>query len=288
MLLGLVIVIAVGARTVDWPAVVRSISSASIPLVLATAAVSLISTVIKGARWWLFLRRSTELRLAQVMRLTIAAMGLNSLLFANAGDFMRLAAATRQSGRPATTILASLASDKVAEVLAFATMVLVVMMIQPVSFSSRRGIELAVIGAAILAALALAGTRSRRVRAFITETRARLRGPDVWIAWLMSLVSWPAQVAAYGLGALAIGLHVPITATMSAVVAVNIAGVVRSTPGNVGVFQLMYALTLSHYGIGRLQAVAAALLIQSVQLSSAIIAGAVCLPWTRSDNATSH
>ena len=54
-----------------------------------------------------------------------------------------------------------------------------------------------------VALLALAATRSARVRAFVVETRDRLKGPDIWIAWLMSLASWPAQVAAYGLGAMA-------------------------------------------------------------------------------------
>jgi hypothetical protein len=62
-------------------------------------------------------------------------------------------------------------------------------------------------------------------------------------------------------------------ATVLAVALVNIAGVLRLIPGNLGVFQAMFALAVFPYGVLRGPAVAAAALIQSVQLVSAIIAG---------------
>jgi uncharacterized membrane protein YbhN (UPF0104 family) len=53
---------------------------------------------------------------------------------------------------------------------------------------------------------------------------------------------------------------------------------VRATPGNVGVFQAVYALTVRSFGIGESDAVAAALLIQAVQVLPTLILGSVALP----------
>jgi Uncharacterised protein family (UPF0104). len=83
------------------------------------------------------------------------------------------------------------------------------------------------------------------------------------------------QVATYALGVLAVGLRVPLAAVVVAVVSVNVGGVLRSTPGNVGVFQLMFAVALVPFGISNESAVAAAVLIQSVQMMSAILAAFV-------------
>jgi Lysylphosphatidylglycerol synthase TM region len=73
--------------------------------------------------------------------------------------------------------------------------------------------------------------------------------------------------------AAAVGIHLPLMATVHAVVLVNIAGVLRLVPGNLGVFQAMYTLAVAPYGVSRGPAIAAAALIQSVQLVSAVIAG---------------
>jgi len=72
---------------------------------------------------------------------------------------------------------------------------------------------------------------------------------------------------------------VPVAATVAALVLVNLGGVIRSTPGNVGVFQLMYALGVASFGVGRTEAIAVAILIQAIQLLSAVGAGALCVPW---------
>jgi uncharacterized membrane protein YbhN (UPF0104 family) len=256
-----------------------SIAGASFALVVLTACVTFSCTLIKGVRWWLFLRRSTDLRLLHVLRLTIAGTGLNSVLFANAGDIMRVRLAARGSGAPVATILGTLASDKVVDVLAFATMAVAAMTAGPQAMLPRRAIPtVAVLGALVLLVFLFArlnfSARAFLMR-FASEARACLRGSDAVLAYALSLISWPLQVLTYSIGAAAVGLHVPLAGTVEAVIAVNLAGVLRSTPGNVGVFQLMYALALAPFGIPGASAVAAAVLIQSVQLLSAAIAGAL-------------
>jgi uncharacterized membrane protein YbhN (UPF0104 family) len=60
--------------------------------------------------------------------------------------------------------------------------------------------------------------------------------------------------------------------------AVGISFVVRATPGNVGVFQVVYALAVRSFGIAEGPAVAVAMLIQTLQVIPTIILGILAAP----------
>lgn len=287
------------ARAVDWHVVATSIGHASLPMVLLLGAASLGATTIKGIRWWIFLRRSTSLTVGQVTRFTFAGLGLNSILLANAGEVVRVGLAARAANARVSTILGALASDKVVEMMGFFAMAMLAVAVQPMEVFSVAGVVVPSIAvmAAIIALIAIrtrpeaaeapvvaSGWRgqfqkSRRfVIHFANEARDRLRGMDAARAFAISLVSWPLQVVAYSAGAAAVGLHLPVAVTISAVVAVNLSNFIRATPGNVGVFQVVYALTVTRFGFPQDQAVAAAVLIQSVQLLVAVGAGIIAVP----------
>jgi len=116
------------------------------------------------------------------------------------------------------------------------------------------------------------------VTRMLSLARAHLRGADGVMAYALSLLSWAAQVATYWTGALAVHMHLSLAAAVSAVVLVNLAGVLRATPGNVGVFQAMYVLALEPFGIPATSALPAAITVQLAQLLSSLLAGAAALP----------
>ena len=66
--------------------------------------------------------------------------------------------------------------------------------------------------------------------------------------------------------------------SLLALLVVNASFVVRVTPGNVGVFQLLYALAVTSTGLDRDSAVAAAFLIQLVQYIPVTIIGLLIAP----------
>lgn len=263
-------------------------------------AATLFSTALKGARWWIFLRRSTNLRVGQVVRFTFAGLGLNAVLLANAGEVVRVGLAARAANARVATVLGSLASDKVVEILAFFGMAAIAVVIQPTDlFPASKVVvpALVVFGLffafvayrgknpeAILEPVVTAGWKSyvhngkSFLIRFAAEARARLRGMDAVKAFGISLVYWPTQIIAFAAGAEAVGLHLPIVATVAAVVAVNLAGFIRATPGNVGVFQIFYALAVTRFGFPQEQAVAAAVLIQSIQLVTVVVSGVIAAP----------
>src|SRR3954463_681581 len=82
---------------------------------------------------------------------------------------------------------------------------------------------------------------------------------------VLSLAAWSLQVATYHLAVRATHLPLPLAGSVAALLAVGISFLVRATPGNVGVFQMIYALTVRSFGIAEAPAVAVALLIQTVQ-----------------------
>lgn len=269
-------------------------------MLLVVAAATLFSTVMKGVRWWIFLRRSTTLRMGQVVRFTFAGLGLNAVLLANAGEVIRVGLAARAAKASLATVLGALASDKVVEILAFFAMAVIAVLVQPTDlFPASKVVVPAVIAFGFfIAFIAYRGKSPEKllepvvtggwrgyyhkgksfVVRFANEARERLRGMDAVKAFGISLIYWPTQIIAFAAGAEAVHLHIPIVTTVAAVVAVNLAGFIRATPGNVGVFQVFYALAVTRFGFPQDKAIAAAVLIQSVQLVTVVISGVIAAP----------
>lgn len=269
-------------------------------MLLVVAAATVFSTLMKGVRWWIFLRRSTTLRVAQVVRFTFAGLGLNAVLLANAGEVIRVGLAARAAQARIATVLGSLASDKVVEILAFFAMAVIAVLMQPTDlFPASKVVVPAIVAFGFFAAfiayrgkapetvlepVVTGGWRGHLYKGksfilrFATEARTRLRGMDAVKAFGISLAYWPTQIIAFAAGAEAVGLRIPIVATVAAVVAVNLAGFIRATPGNIGVFQVFYALAVTRFGFPQEKAVAAAVVIQSVQLVTVIVSGIIAAP----------
>jgi Predicted integral membrane protein len=282
-IIAVVAIVVLAVRRIDWSVVVHSISHASLPFVIAAGVITFASTLLKGVRWWLFLRGNSEIKLGRIVRLTILGTGANSVLFANAGDMIRVGMAARETRLPVATVLSALASDKVVEVLAFASMMLLALG-GHLPGVVRDKVEVVVIAlVAVLAGVAIAISVAKGgFLRWLEHTRNLLRGRTVFIAYALSLLSWGVQIATYMLGTRAVGLNVPLSAIVVTVVGVNVAGVVRSTPGNLGVFQLMFVLALAPFGVATAQAVAAAVLVQSAQILSAVITAAAAASRYRS------
>jgi uncharacterized membrane protein YbhN (UPF0104 family) len=80
------------------------------------------------------------------------------------------------------------------------------------------------------------------------------------------------------LTAVAAHLHLPIVGTVAAILAVNIGFAIRATPGNVGLFQVLYAATATAFGLDENQAIAVAFLIQTQQILPVTLLGIALAP----------
>ena len=97
-------------------------------------------------------------------------------------------------------------------------------------------------------------------------------------ALVLSLASWACQALTFKYSALA--AHVPMSnaASVATLIAINLGLIIRATPGNVGFFQFVFALTAEPFGIARNDAIAVSLLIQTIQIIPVTLIGVALAP----------
>ena len=290
------------ARTIDWHAAWNSMRHASLPLLAAAIGVNILSVLIKGVRWWLFLRPIGIKSLPLAIRATVAGAGLNNVLVANGGDAARVVFVSRVSGVSSSTVLASLALEKLFDPIGFVILVVfgVLAFQLPPQFERWKvPAELTLVAIVLLLVFFVYATRhikpghvpERRakprtwwgkVRAYLTsfgQTAGRLAtGPRFLAAMALSLLAWACQLWTFQLAAAAAHVPIPLAGSLACLLGINVGLIIRATPGNVGFFQFVYALTAGQFGVPRDDAIAVSLLIQTIQILPLTLLGIALAP----------
>jgi phosphatidylinositol alpha-mannosyltransferase len=122
-----------------------------------------------------------------------------------------------------------------------------------------------------------------QVRAALARLRSGLR---VFRDARLGTRAVAAQLSAWALQALscwmllvALGLddRAGFGAAAAVLFAVNVTAVIPATPSNLGVFQAACVVTLGAYGIGQADALAYGIILQSIEIATAVIMGAPAL-----------
>lgn len=286
IVIGIILVaMAAFARSVHWREVWGAVRAASPALLLAAALVNVVSVAMKGVRWWIFLKPIGVPSFALAVRGTFVGAGFNNILIANGGEAVRVVYVSKAAGAPAAGVLATLAMERLFELIGyvFTLMLAITFLTLPASLRGMRPIAIVALVVmmgllvlllwgprkADLAAIEGDGVwaRTRRFgRDFTQSLRAISSGPRFVGALLVSIAVWALQVATYHLTAMAAGLSIPVVGTIACLLAVNIGFAVRATPGNLGVFQMMYAVTAAGFGADKDLATGTAFLIQAQQI----------------------
>src|SRR3954470_4856998 len=123
---GLSAIIIVGlvlfARKVNWHTTWENIKDADREILIAAAAVNLASLVLKGLRWWIFLRPVGAPSLWLAIKATFAGAGLNNILVANGGEAARVIFVSRATQIPSAKVLATLALERMFELVGYVVM----------------------------------------------------------------------------------------------------------------------------------------------------------------------
>lgn len=286
------------ATRVNWHATWAAMRSANRTLLLAAAAINIASIVVKGVRWWVFLRPVGARSLPLALRATFAGAGLNNVLVANGGEAARVVFVSRSAHVKSATVLATLAIERLFELIGYVVMLSLAVTFLDLPGNLERAKPLAIAALVLMAALIVwllrrpemvekpaapaPATWQGRLRAYgshFLETVGHVSsGPRFIAALLLSVVAWALQVATYQMTANA--AHFPMTpvATIAAILAVNLGFALRATPGNVGLFQLAYAATAAAFGLDKDQAIAVAFLIQAQQILPVTLLGVSLAP----------
>jgi phosphatidylinositol alpha-mannosyltransferase len=124
-------------------------------------------------------------------------------------------------------------------------------------------------------ALAFAGLLRLARRGLVVFARPRYGAPAIGF----QLLAWTLQWGSCYMVILALGLEPRATpATAAAILlAVNVTAVVPATPSNVGVFQAACLVVLAAYGIGAGPALAYGIILQAIELLTALALGVPAL-----------
>jgi uncharacterized membrane protein YbhN (UPF0104 family) len=288
-----ILLVAWAAMKVDWPAALAVLRHASPAVVALAIVVNLLSVMLRGLRWWIFLRRAGAVPLAVAVRGAIVGSGFNNLLVANGGDAARALLVSRAAGLSRSTTVATLALDRLFDPVCFGLLLLIGTFVVPLPAALAHsqpivaGVLLLVIGLLVLLARArppetdpsvvIVGWRATR-RAFRQQLAHLSTARRFGAAMSVSAGIWALQVGVFALAARSVGLALPIAGSIAAMLLTNAGLILRATPGNIGYFQFAYALAASRFGVPNTAGVAAALLLQMVQIVPVTLLALILAP----------
>jgi phosphatidylinositol alpha-mannosyltransferase len=281
--------------------VVHSLVAATEVWVLVAFAVMCLSMLLRAEAWHAILRAAlpdTRVRRRDAARGTMIGVLMSATLPARLGEPSRAFIVARRLGRVRDrfpVVLGTLVSQTLLNILAL--VVLASVMFSTVGLF-RGGVDalvIATIAPVVLLALVLAApallrkgkpSRFQRVqqaamlaRRAMVEVRRGLqvfRRPKLgaWAA-LMQLSAWALQWLACYLLLVALGLdeRAGIGAAAAVLFAVNLTAALPVTPSNVGVFQAACIAVLSAYGVGKTDAFAYGIVLQAVEILTAVALG---------------
>ena len=276
-----IVLIVYAARKVDWRAAATILSRATLAPLLAAIVINVLSLALRGVGWWIFLRRIGVTSLALAIRGEIVGAGFNNLLVANGGDAARALLVARASGATRTSVLATLALARLFDPLCFGLLLFVATFVIPLPAQLSAARPVAAIALVIVIGMLVALVRAperavdidesdpgwrARVRAFRRQAVGLATARRFIPAMLVAIGVWTLQIVTFALVARSVGIALPMAGTIAAMLLTNAGLVLRATPGNVGYFQFAYAIAAARFGVPTEAAVAAALLLQVVQI----------------------
>jgi phosphatidylinositol alpha-mannosyltransferase len=257
------------------------------------------SLVLRSISWHQTLRAAlpdTALSWGTVVRATMIGVMASAVFPGRLGEPSRVIVLTRRLDGPRRRLLAVVAgtvfSQTLMNLLALAVLAVVTFSAVPLANGHLTGVLIAIGIPLAIAGLVVAGPRllsighrSRSVRlqsaALTVERLLRLarRGLVVFArprfglaAVTMQLTAWALQWLACYAVLVALGLQheAGLAAAAAILLAVNVSAILPATPSNVGVFQAACLVVLAAYGVGAGQGVAYGIILQAVEVITAL------------------
>ena len=302
--LGLLLLAFVALERIGVDNIVRSLVASSPAWVLAGLGVMCASMVLRGIAWHAILRAAlpeARVRRRDVLQGTFIGVLMSATLPARLGEPSRALIVARRLGRAREylpTVLGSIVSQALLNVLALAVLAAVMFSTVDIFSHHKPLIVAAVAPIAVLAVVLLAPfllsasstSRSARLAGLVVQVRRALvqvrQGLRAFRDPRRGSVAAAAQLSAWGLQWLscyillaALGLDdvAGLGAAAAVLFAVNITAALPATPSNLGVFQAACVAVLGAYGVGAAEALAYGIILQAVEIATAVVMGAPAL-----------
>jgi uncharacterized membrane protein YbhN (UPF0104 family) len=269
-----------------WRATAATLRGADLSLLLVALAINLVSLVAKGWGWHLLLGSAVPSRWWVVQEANLVGAAVSNLAIGAFGEAARVRFVVQRQNAPLGIVVASVFWARAVEVLGLGLFLLVAPSLQH-TYGIVRGMQ--VLSGVVLVALLWLVWSTRRSelprwlpgfarRGIIALTEVG-SVPRVSAALLLALVNWTTQWATYHLTLLSSHAAVTYSESFAALVASNLAGLPKLSPGNVGVTQTSIALALLPFGVPAERSVAAAVALQAIQVIPVLLLGALLVGW---------
>lgn len=312
LLAGTLVLLVVFARHVDWSSTTQALRRADPGVIAAAIAIDLASLVVRGMRWGLLLGAVGARGTIAAVRDTIVGAALNNVLVANGGDAARVAITARRGRVSSAEVIAALVVERFTDIAMFVTLfgALALGVALPGRFARWKLAAIVALAVTVVVCGLLVSRRTRHrapharentrhlesraggnrtasrvmgaiaryARQVVSATATVASGRRLAIALAVSVVVWGGQWGTFHVAAHAAALPISWPVSLLALIVVNASFLVRLTPGNVGVFQLLYVLAATAAGLDRNRALAAGLLIQLVQYIPVTLIGLLLTP----------
>jgi phosphatidylinositol alpha-mannosyltransferase len=279
----------------------KSLLAATPIWVLVAFALMCASMLLRSEAWHAILRAAlpgVRVRRRDTARATMIGVLMSATMPARLGEPSRALILSRRVGRVRDrfpVVLGTMVSQTLLNIVALVALGSVMFATVGIFRGGEDALVIATIAPVVLLALVVAApwilrrgkpTRFQRVqqaaaavRRAMVQVRSGLevfRRPRLggWAA-LMQLSAWALQWLACYLLLVALGLdeRAGIGAAAAVLFAVNVTAALPATPSNLGVFQAACVAVLSAYGVGKTDALAYGIILQAVEIATAVVLG---------------
>lgn len=288
-------------RDVDWADAWSALHGCNYWWLLPSLGALLLTIPVKAVRWRYLYHARTRPPLGAATSALLIGLFFNVILPARAGEAARVVALNRSTGASRSESLATVVLERVFDVLALLVILFVAVPWLPhVSWlraAAGLAIALAVAVAAAVVLVAVFGERPLRLLLapvrrlpFVGDARvdaivrnathglAGIRSVRLALtASLLTVTAWLLLALSTWLLMKGFDLGLPFLAGLLVVVAVNLALILPSSPGGLGVFEAATLVALRAYGVPDSRAVSYALVLHAVNLVPYLAAGLLLL-----------
>ena len=288
-------------RLIDWKATLLALKAAD-PVFIGLAVTCLVlSLTAKALRWRFLLPESSSVTTPRLYRIMHISFLLNNVLPARLGDVARVAMTSRQPGLRLGSVLSSLLTERVADAVTLLTCFVVVSPFLPIPGQYVEWLHVAWYTLAGLVAIALLSvvlrrpaarwaTRLRLSRAVPLPGRARQEASSfgeglrqlfsrghVAHIWGFSAIAWLGAFAINYLVMRALQIDAPVTVAVLLTCVTNLAMLIPSSPGYIGVFHAAATLALLPFDVDAARALSFAIVAHLVNVLPVSLLGAAFL-----------
>jgi uncharacterized protein (TIRG00374 family) len=284
-------------RDVDWAEAWRALHDCNYWWLVPSFAALALTIPVKTLRWRYLYHGRTRPPFGAAMDALLVGLFFNTILPARAGEAARVVALNRSAGTSKAESVATIVLERVLDVLALLVMLFVAVPWLPHVNWLRTAAVLAIVLAAVVVAAVVVilvfGERplrlllrplgrlpflgEQRVEALIANVHHGLAGIRsvrlAAAASALTVAAWLLLSLSTWLLMRGFDLRLPFLSGLLVVVAVNLALIVPSSPGGLGVFEAATLVALHAYGIPDSRAVSYALVLHAVNLIPYLVAG---------------